>query len=75
MKRTHLHLISQNTLVNLRDAIVCDKEGQIPGDFSDSPDQSKNSKNGGEIFTSAMIFIEDTFYVDNRKLSSKDYSK
>ena len=75
MKRTHLHLISQNTLVNLRDAIVCDKEGQIPGDFSDSPDQSKNSKNGGEIFASAMMYIEDIFYVDNRKLSSKDYSK
>jgi len=74
-RQTHIHMVTENTLASLRDVIVRDKEGQMPGDFSESPDQVHSSKSAADIFSSGMMFIEDTFYLDTRKLSSKDYSR
>lgn len=68
-------MVTKNTLVQLRDEISCNRDYQIPGDFSESPDQVRVSKTAREIFGSSMFFIEDTFYTDTRRLSFKDYSK
>ena len=69
-----LHLITQNTLADLRDAIKCAKDLEIPGDFSQNPEDVKTTKTAKEIFPSAMFFIEDTFYIDKRSLKVQDYS-
>ncbi|XP_067930025.1 snRNA-activating protein complex subunit 3-like [Watersipora subatra] len=71
----HLHLLGQNTLADVRDAIKCPKDFEIPGDFSLAPDDARTAENAKKIMPSALFFIGETFYLDTRELKAHDYSK
>lgn len=74
-KNLFVHILTQTSLTQLRNAIKCPKDLEIPGDFSMAPDSGQNSKRAKDLFSSAIFFIENTFYVERQNLESLDYSK
>ena len=70
-----LQLLSSNSLAELRDAIKCPKDFEVPGDFSLAPNDVSKVATAKELLPSGLFFIEDTFYVDSRSLKAQDYSK
>lgn len=72
---TSIHLLTHNTLLDIREAIKCPKDFEIPGDFSHAPDGYHIVKPAKDIYTAALFFIEGVFYIDRRTLKVQDYSK
>ncbi|KAI0981388.1 hypothetical protein GJ496_011050 [Pomphorhynchus laevis] len=59
-----LMMLSNQTLTELRESIVCACDHQRIGEFSDDPDSIKFAPIAREHYISSFFFIEDVFYND-----------
>lgn len=71
-----LHVLSSQTLTDLRDKIVCSCDYFISHDFSDDPDSFEayygSHSDPPNVSPSAFFFINNTFYIDYRHPQSND---
>jgi snRNA-activating protein complex subunit 3 len=68
------NVLGQQSLVELRDRIVCVSDYLAVGDFSDNPDQPCDILTK-DLFKSGFFYIEGVFYNDMRDPSCQDYSR